>query len=76
MTFINLPTIIRCWDWKRRDEKRKGDVSNDATQSVNRHTVKFKGRSRMKQYVQNKLIKWGFKILVSLCYSNKISLPI
>ena len=31
-------------------------VSND-----NLHMVKFKGRSSMKQYVKNKLIKWCFK---------------
>ena len=36
-------------------------VSNDFTQSVDEHMVKFKGRSSMRQYVKNKPINWAFK---------------
>ena len=36
-------------------------VSDDCTQSIEEHMVKFTGRSSMKQYVKNKPIKWGFK---------------
>ena len=36
-------------------------VSNDSTQSVDEHMVKFRGRSSMRQYLKNKPIKWGFK---------------
>ena len=36
-------------------------VSDDCTQSIDEHMVKFTGRSSMKQYVKNKLIKWGLK---------------
>ena len=36
-------------------------VSDDCTQSIDEHMVKFTGRSSMKQYVKNKPIKWGFK---------------
>ena len=36
-------------------------LSNSPFQSLDRHMCKFKGRSRMKQYIKNKPIKWGFK---------------
>ena len=36
-------------------------VSDDCTQYIDEHRAKFTGRSRMKQYVKNKPIKWGFK---------------
>ena len=36
-------------------------VSNDESQSIFKHMVKFKGRSSMKQYVKSKPIKRGFK---------------
>ena len=36
-------------------------ISNDASQSVDELMVKFKGCSSIKQYVNNKPIKWGFK---------------
>ena len=35
--------------------------SNDSSESVDEHIVKFKGRSNIRQYVTNKPIKWGFK---------------
>ena len=34
---------------------------NDRDQSIDEHMVKFKGRSGMKQYIESKPIKWGFK---------------
>ena len=34
-------------------------VTNDDSQSIDGHMVKFKGRSSMKQYAKNKPIKWG-----------------
>ena len=37
-------------------------VSNDDSESIDKHIVKFKGRSGMKQYIKNKPIKWDFKI--------------
>ena len=36
-------------------------VSDDCTQSIDEHMVKFTGRSSMKQYFKNKPVKWGFK---------------
>ena len=36
-------------------------VSNDELQSFNKHMVKFKVRSSLKQYIKKKPIKWGFK---------------
>ena len=36
-------------------------LSNSPFQSLAKHMCKFKGRSRMKQYIKNKRIKWGFK---------------
>ena len=36
-------------------------LSNDSEQSIDEHMVKFKGRSRMKQYIKSKPIKCGFK---------------
>ena len=36
-------------------------VSDDCTQSIDKHMVKFTGLSSMKQPVKNKPIKWGFK---------------
>ena len=36
-------------------------VPNDSNQSVDEHLIKFKRRSRMRQYVKNKPIQWGFK---------------
>ena len=37
------------------------NLSNSLLQSSDEHMSKFKGRSSMKQYIKNKLIKWGFK---------------
>ena len=34
-------------------------VTNDGSQSIDGHMVKFKGRSSMKEYSKNKPIKWG-----------------
>ena len=39
-------------------------LSNDSEQSINECIVKFKDRSRMKQYIKSKLIKWGFKFWI------------
>ena len=36
-------------------------LSNSPFQSVDEHKCKFKGRSSMKQHINNKPIKWGFK---------------
>ena len=36
-------------------------VSNDDSQSIHKHMVKFKGRSSMRKYVKNKPIKWDFR---------------
>ena len=33
----------------------------EAHQSINEHMCKFKGKSIMRQYMNNKAIKWGFK---------------
>ena len=38
-------------------------LSNNPFESVDKHMCKFKGRSSMKQYIKNKLIKWSFKYL-------------
>ena len=35
-------------------------LSNDSEQRTDEH-IEFKGRSRMKQYIKSKPIKWGFK---------------
>ena len=48
-------------------------VSNDELQSVDKHMVKFKGRSSMKQYVKwGKTIQVGLQILVSLCKCDRL----
>ena len=44
-------------------------LSKDSEQSIDEHMVKFKGRSRMKQYMKSKPIKWGFKFW--FCCSSK-----
>ena len=49
-------------------------VSNDELQSVDKHMVKFKGRSSMKQYVKKKN-QVGLQILVSLCKYDKLLVP-
>ena len=36
-------------------------LSNDKEQSIDKHMVKFKGCSGMKQYIKSKPIQWGFK---------------
>ena len=36
-------------------------LSNSLFQSFDKHMCKFKDRLSMKQYIKNKLIKWGFK---------------
>lgn len=38
-------------------------ASNDDSQSIDEHVVKFKVRSSKKQYFKGKPIKWGFKFL-------------
>ena len=37
-------------------------LSNDSEQSMDKHMVKFKGRSGMKQYIKSKQIQKGFKL--------------
>ena len=44
-----------------RNSKFSEVLSNDCEQSTDKHMVKFKGRSGMKQYIKSKPIKWGFK---------------
>ena len=34
----------------------------EVEQSVDKHIVKHKGRSIMRQHIKNKLIKWGFRM--------------
>ena len=36
-------------------------LSSNSEQSTDEHMVKFKGTSEMKQYINSKPIKWGFK---------------
>ena len=36
-------------------------LSNNSEQNTDEHIVKFKGRSKIKQYIKLKPIKWGFK---------------
>ena len=50
--------------------------SNDDSQSINQHVVKFNGWLSMKQYVKYKPIKWGFKFWYCFDQRNKISLSI
>ena len=38
-------------------------AENEALQSIDGHMIKFEGHSQMKQYIKNKPIKWGFKVL-------------
>ena len=45
-------------------------LSNDKKKTMDGHMVKFKERSRMKQYIKSKSIKWGFKFWFRC--SNKI----
>lgn len=40
----------------------QSDMNNTVTQSVDEHMVKFKGHNIMKQYMQNKPVKRGFKM--------------
>ena len=35
---------------------------NTPSQSIDEHMCKFKGKSRMKQFIKNKPIRWGFKL--------------
>ena len=44
-------------------------LSNESEQSIDKRMVKFKSRSRMKQYIQRKPIKLDFKFW--FCCSNK-----
>ena len=44
-------------------------LSNDIEKSIDEQTVRFKGRSRMKQYIKSKPIKWSFKFW--FCCSSK-----
>ena len=37
-------------------------AKNTSKQSIDKHMIKFKGKSSMKQYIKNKPIKWGFKV--------------
>ena len=39
------------------NQRFSSSVSNDDSQSIDEHMVKFKGRSSMKQYVKNKPVK-------------------
>ena len=41
-------------------------LSNDSEQSIDGHMMKFKARSRMKQYIKSKTNKIRFQILVLL----------
>ena len=34
----------------------------EVEQSMNKHMVKYKGRSIMRQHIKNKLIKWDFRM--------------
>ena len=42
--------------------KRFGAVLSNNKEQINKHMVKFKERSDMKQYLKSKPIKWGFQI--------------
>ena len=42
--------------------KRFGEVLSNNKEQINKHMVKFKERSDMKQYIKSKPIKWGFQI--------------
>ena len=42
--------------------KRFGEVLSNSKEQINKHMVKFKERSAMKQYIKSKPIKWGFQI--------------
>ena len=44
-------------------------LSSDSEQSINKHMLKFKGRSGMKQYIKSKPIKKDLKFL--FCCSSK-----
>ena len=57
------------------NQRFSNSVSNDDYQSTDEHMVKFNGRSSMKQYVQNKLIKWDLKFSYH-CSSDRIPLSI
>ena len=39
------------------NQRFSSSVSNDDSQSIDEHILKFKGRSSMKQYVKNKPVK-------------------
>ena len=47
-----------------RDHLNKsfGEVLSNNKEQINKHMVKFKERSDMKQYIKSKPIKWGFQI--------------
>ena len=47
----------------------KNAFADDSGQSIDEHTVKFKGKSGMKQYIKSKPIRWGFKAWMR-CPSN------
>ena len=49
--------------------KRFGEVLSNNKEQINKHMVKFKERSDMKQYIKSKPIKWGFQIWFR-CYSK------
>ena len=44
-------------------------LSNDIEKSIDEQTVRFKGRSGMKQYIKSKPITWSFKFW--FCCSSK-----
>ena len=44
-----------------RSKKVQNYQSDDFDQSIDEHMTKFQGHSSMKQYLQLKPIKWGFK---------------
>ena len=39
-------------------------LSNDSEQSTDKHMVKLKGRSGMKQNIKSKPMKWSFKFWI------------
>ena len=49
------------------NESFANSLEPSATQAIDEHMIKFKGRNAMKQYMKNKPIKWGFKMWARCC---------